>query len=64
MKKKAPKKLTLGRETLRTLTSAQLGRVGGGSYYPSEADGCGSDSSEPAASGTGGGGSGYISYLP
>lgn len=63
MKKQNQKKLTFGRETLRTLTNAQLGRVAGGSYYPSDADGCGSDSSEPITSG-GGGGSGYISYLP
>lgn len=56
MKKREPKKLTLGRQTLRPLNSAELGRAAGGSYYPGDtADFCSSDSSEPGSGGGGGG---------
>ncbi len=66
MKKQTTKKqLTLRAETVRSLNRTELVRVGGGAAasYPSDADGCGSDSSDPQGSGSAGG-SGYVGYLP
>lgn len=64
VKKKNQKTLTLGRETVRSLTNAQLTRVAGGtSYYPGETVNCFDSSDLPWGSGAGSGG-GYISYVP
>ena len=64
VKNKNQKKLTLGRETLRSLTTGELARVNGGtSYYPGETVNC-FESGDPGFSSNNGSGGGYISYLP
>lgn len=62
--KKPPKKLTLGRETVRSLSHSALKSVNGGtSYYPGETVNC-FESGDPGFSSANGSGGGYISYVP